>query len=81
MYYHMLYHQIYGLPYVIYDVFGLPYGLPLPMISTGSREISYVFPYGLHGITYGITYDFRGSVVILLEKLFFNVNFPSRFPS
>ena len=62
MYYHMLYHRIYGLPYVIYDVFGLPYGLPLPMISTGSREISYVFPYGLHGNTYGITYDFRGSV-------------------
>ena len=63
MYYHMLYHRIYGLPYVIYDVFGLPYGLPLPMISTGSREISYVFPYGLHGNTYGITYDFRGSVI------------------
>ena len=62
MYYHMLYQRIYGLPYVIYDVFGLPYGLPLPMISTGSREISYVFPYGLHGNTYGNTYDFCGSV-------------------
>ena len=62
MYYHMLYLRIYGLPYVIYDIFGLPYELPLPMISTGSSKISYAFPYGLHGITYGITYDFCGSV-------------------
>ena len=63
MYYRMLYLPNYGLPYVIYDVFGLPYGLPLPMISTGSRKISYVFPYGLPGITYGIIYDFCGSDV------------------
>ena len=61
MYYHMLYLQIYGLPCVIYDVFGLPCGLPLPMISTGFGKISYAFPYALHGITYGIAYDFRGS--------------------
>ena len=65
MYYHILYLRIYGLPCVIYDVFGLPCGLPLPMISTGFGKISYAFPYALHGITYGIAYDFRGSVYLL----------------
>ena len=64
MYYHMLYLRIYGLPYVIYDVFGLPYGLPLGMISIRWGGISYGFPYALHGITYGIAYDFCGSVLV-----------------
>ena len=59
--YHMLYLPIYGLPYVIYDVFGLPYGLPLGMISKKCGGISYAFPYALYGITYGIAYNFCGS--------------------
>ena len=63
MYYHMLYLRIYGLPCVIYDVFVLPCGLPLHMSSTGFGKISYAFPYALHGITYGIAYDFCGSGV------------------
>ena len=70
MYYRMLYLPNYGLPYVIYDVFGLPYGLPLGMISKKCGGISYAFPYALYGITYGIAYDFRGSVAqrnILLQ--------------
>ena len=65
MYYHMHYLKNYGFPYVIYDVFGLPYGLPLGMISKRCGGIYYAFPYALYGITYGIAYDFRGSVVRL----------------
>ena len=61
MYYRMLYLPNYGLPYVIYDVFGLPYGLPLGMISKRCGGIYYAFPYALYGITYGIAYNFCGS--------------------